>query len=158
MQKIDATEKIVQYVQDMIVTEPLWSRRCEYLFHKKYVVECFQRFVTHSLINWNNNIVQFSCEQIVFHLCKLAHDFNFSEYFFALVKTVKNVLNQFDCEGLAGLDVLCPHNLTEATLAEQLGNLVVVRNVAPNCRQVDLVSVKVSLVVHDYIFNYNHFN
>lgn len=48
------------------------------------------------------------------------------------------------------------HYLSETALAEQLQDLVLVCDVAPNRRQVDLFSVQVCLVFHDYIFNYNH--
>ena len=52
--------------------------------------------------------------------------------------------------------MLSSNYLSKATFAKQLCYFVVVSDEAPYRRQVDLVSVKVSLVIHDYIFNYNH--
>jgi hypothetical protein len=63
----------------------------------------------------------------------------FSEYFFALVETVENILNQFDGKDLASLQVLRPDNLAKAPFAEEFEYLVLVGNKAPNGWQVNLV-------------------
>lgn len=54
------------------------------------------------------------------------------------------------------MNVLGTDHLAETALAEQLENVVLLCDVLPNGRQVDLVGLEVSLVFHDYIFNYNH--
>ena len=100
--------------------------------------------------------MKFCCKQIISHLGELTKNLNFSQYFFALIKIVKNIANEFNCVGLTGLNMLSPDNLAKTAFAQELVDLVLVGDVLPNSRQMYLVSVKESLVFHDYIFNYNH--
>lgn len=87
----------------------------------------------------DDNVMQFGSKQVVSHFWQLSDNLYFSEYFFALVQTVKNILNQLNCIDLSGLQVLSPNDLAKATFAEQLEDLVLVGNKAPNGRQVNLV-------------------
>ena len=66
---------------------------------------------------------------------------NLAQHFLALVKAVENVSDELDSVGLASGDVLCTHHLTEAALAEQAQDLVLVSDLPPDRRQVDLLCI-----------------
>ena len=103
------------------------------------MVEGFETLNASFMLIWDDNVMKFCGEQVVSHFWQLSDNLNFSEYFFALVEAVKNILNQLNGEGLPGLNMLCSHNLSEASFSEEFQNLVLIRDIAPNGWQVNLV-------------------
>lgn len=69
-----------------------------------------------------------------------------AEHFLALIEAIKNVSDELNCISLAGGDVLCTYHLTKAALAEQSYYLVLISDLPPDGRQVDLLRI---LTFHD---------
>ena len=68
----------------------------------------------------DDNVMKFRGEKVVAHFRQLSDNLNLSQYFFALIETVKHILNKFYCEYLTGLDMLGPDHLAKAAFPEQL--------------------------------------
>ena len=66
---------------------------------------------------------------------------NLAKDFLAFVKTVEYVADELDSVGLAGGYVLGAHNLTKAALSKQSEDLVLVSDLPPDGRQVDLLRI-----------------
>lgn len=62
----------------------------------------------------------------------------FAQYFLALVDVCENILDKLDCHDLAGRLALPLHNLSERTASEYLHYFVLIQDMLPDDRQIEL--------------------
>jgi hypothetical protein len=97
--EVKAAEKVIKNDQEVfaadrhLLFEQLLKVGVDEVHHEEHVVE---RFVCW----WENNVVEFGCKHIVFHLRKLSQNAYFSEDLLEGVRFFDVEFDELDCEDL----------------------------------------------------------